>query len=176
PGPFSFEGSYYRAKDLDALPKPVQRPRPPLILGGKGGERSLHLAARLADEYNTVFSTPAEMAEMRERLDRACEDEGRDPATLPLSLMTGWLVGADGDELRDRAHRLAEWRGADDDPDAFLAGLPDSWVTGTVPQAVDHLRELQEAGVKRIMAQHLLHRDLEAIELIGTEVIPAIAR
>jgi F420-dependent oxidoreductase-like protein len=176
PGPFSFEGSYYRAKDLDALPKPVQRPRPPLILGGKGGERSLHLAARLADEYNTVFSTPAEMAELRGRLDQACEDEGRDPATLPLSLMTGWLVGADGDELSDRARRLIEWRGADDDPETFLSSVPASWVTGTVPQAVDHLRELQEAGVKRIMAQHLLHRDLEAIELIGTEVIPAIAR
>jgi F420-dependent oxidoreductase-like protein len=176
PGPFSFEGSYYRAKDLDALPKPVQRPRPPLILGGRGGNRSLHLAARFADEYNTAFSTPAEMAELRERLDRACEDEGRDPATLPLSLMTGWLVGADEDELRDRAGRLAEWRGADDDPDAFLSGVPDSWVTGTVAQAVEHLRELQEAGVRRIMAQHLLHRDLEAVELIGTEVIPAIAR
>jgi F420-dependent oxidoreductase-like protein len=176
PGPFSFEGSYYRAKDLDALPKPVQRPRPPLILGGKGGDRSLHIAARFADEYNTVFATPAEMAAMRERLDRACEDEGRDPATLPLSLMTGWLVGEDEDDLRDRAKRLAEWRGEGDDPDAFLAGVPGAWVTGTPAEAVEHLRELREAGVKRIMAQHLLHRDLDAIELIGVEVIPAMAR
>ncbi len=176
PGPFSFEGSHYRAKDLDALPKPVQAPHPPLILGGRGGARSLRLAARLADEYNTVFSTPAEMAELRQKLDRSCEEEGRDPTTLPLSLMTGWLVGGDEVELRDRAARLAEWQGADQDPDTFLSGLPDSWVTGTVPQAVDHLNELQEAGVKRIMAQHLLHRDLEAIELIGTGVIPATAR
>jgi alkanesulfonate monooxygenase SsuD/methylene tetrahydromethanopterin reductase-like flavin-dependent oxidoreductase (luciferase family) len=176
PGPFSFEGSYYRAKDLDALPKPVQRPRPPMILGGRGGDRSLHIAARFADEYNTVFSTPAEMAELRTRLDRACEDEGRDPATLPLSLMTGWLVAEDEEELRDRAGRLAEWRGAGDDPDAFLASVPDSWITGTVPAAIEHLRKLSEAGVKRIMAQHLLHRDLEAIELIGVEVIPAVAR
>jgi F420-dependent oxidoreductase-like protein len=176
PGPFSFEGSHYRAKDLDALPKPVQRPRPPIILGGRGGDRSLHIAARFADEYNTVFSTPAEMAELRTRLDRACEDEGRDPATLPLSLMTGWLVAEEEDELRDRAARLAEWRGAGDDPDAFLSSLPDSWVTGILPDAIEHLRELSEAGVKRIMAQHLLHRDLEAIELIGVEVIPAIAR
>jgi F420-dependent oxidoreductase-like protein len=176
PGPFSFEGSYYRAKDLDALPKPVQRPRPPLILGGSGGDRSLHIAARFADEYNTVFATPAEMAAMRERLDRACEDEGRDPATLPLSLMTGWLVGEDEDDLRDRAKRLAEWRGEGDDPDEFLAGVPGAWVTGTPAEAVEHLRELREAGVKRIMAQHLLHRDLDAIELIGVEVIPAMAR
>jgi F420-dependent oxidoreductase-like protein len=176
PGPFSFEGSYYRAKELDALPKPVQRPRPPLILGGKGGDRSLHIAARFADEYNTVFSTPAEMAQLRTRLDQACEEEGRDPATLPLSLMTGWLVGEDKKELHDRARRLAVWRGATDEPDAFLESLPASWVTGTVPEAVEHLRELQGAGVKRVMAQHLLHRDLDAVETIGVEVIPAIAR
>ncbi len=51
-GPFSFAGEYFRAKDLDALPKPLQRPHPPLILGGSGGPRSLRLAARYADEYN----------------------------------------------------------------------------------------------------------------------------
>jgi F420-dependent oxidoreductase-like protein len=176
PGPFSFEGSHYRAKELDALPKPVQQPRPPLILGGRGGDRSLHLAARFADEYNTAFATTEEMAEMRARLDRACEDEGRDPATLPLSLMTGWLVGADEAELKDRARRLAQWRQEADDADEFLAGIPDSWITGTVAEAVGRLRQLKEAGVKRVMAQHLLHRDLDAVQLIGSEVIPAVAR
>jgi alkanesulfonate monooxygenase SsuD/methylene tetrahydromethanopterin reductase-like flavin-dependent oxidoreductase (luciferase family) len=154
----------------------VQQPRPPLILGGKGGDRSLHLAARLADEYNTVFSTPQEMSEIRGRLDRACEDEGRDPATLPLSLMTGWLVGADEADLKDRAQRLAQWRQEGGDADDLLAGVPDSWITGTVAEAVDHLRRLKDAGVKRVMAQHLLHRDLEAVQLIGSEVIPAVAR
>ncbi len=52
-GPFSLQGSHYAVRDLDALPKPVQRPRPNLIVGGSGGPRSLALAARLADEYNT---------------------------------------------------------------------------------------------------------------------------
>ena len=70
PGPFSFEGVYYSAKDLDALPKPVQQPRPPLILGGKGGPRSLRLAARYADEYNTVMSTAEELADVRARARR----------------------------------------------------------------------------------------------------------
>jgi F420-dependent oxidoreductase-like protein len=49
-GPFSFEGRHYSIKDLDALPKPVQRPRPPLMMGGSGGPRSLRLGARYADE------------------------------------------------------------------------------------------------------------------------------
>jgi len=176
PGPFSFEGSYYRVKELDAQPKPIQQPQPPLILGGRGGDRSLRLAARFADEYNTVFSLPEEMAELRGRLDRACEAEGREPATLPLSLMTGWLVATDEGELKDRAKRLAEWRHEGDDPDAFLAGLRDATITGTVADALERLRALSDAGVKRVMAQHLLHRDLDAIRLIGSEVIPAIAR
>ena len=93
PGPFSFEGRYFRAQELDALPKPVQQPRPPLILGGRGGPRSARLAARYADEYNCVMAVAEEVAEIRARLDRACEAEGRDPATLPLSMMTTWLVG-----------------------------------------------------------------------------------
>lgn len=175
-GPFSFEGEYFRARDLDALPKPVQRPRPPLILGGSGGPRSLRLAARYADEYNTVMSTAAEIADLRERLDRACEAEGRDSASLPLSMMTGWLVGADRAELVDRAAHLAAWKGEDDaDGESFLAGLPESTVAGTVGEAIEQLQALEEAGLARIMGQHLLHRDLDAVELMGRQVAPALA-
>jgi alkanesulfonate monooxygenase SsuD/methylene tetrahydromethanopterin reductase-like flavin-dependent oxidoreductase (luciferase family) len=175
-GPFGFDGKHYSAKDLDARPKPVQRPHPPLILGGRGGPRSLCLAARHADEYNTVMSTAAEVADLRRRLDQACEAEDRDPASLPLSMMTGWLVGADREDLRDRAARLSEWKGGDGDGDAFLADIRESTIAGTVPEAVDQLRELEQAGLTRIMGQHLLHRDLDAIELMGRELIPALAR
>ncbi|HVD39088.1 MAG TPA: LLM class flavin-dependent oxidoreductase, partial [Solirubrobacterales bacterium] len=89
-GPFDFDGRHYSARGLDARPKPVQRPLP-LILGAKGGPRSLRIGARWADEYNTVMATAEEVADLRRRLDEACEKEGRDPATLPLSMMTGWL-------------------------------------------------------------------------------------
>lgn len=173
PGPFSFEGGHFRAHELDARPKPLQRPLP-LILGGKGGPRSLRLAARHADEYNTVMATAAEIAEIRAGLDAACEAEGRDPATLPLSMMTGWLVGADQADLRDRARRLSEWKGEGSDGDAFIAGLRDSTILGTTEQAIDQLRELQAAGLTRIMGQHLLHRDLDAIELMGRQIAPAL--
>jgi F420-dependent oxidoreductase-like protein len=174
-GPFSFDGEHFRAKELDALPKPVQQPRPPLILGGRGGPRSLRLAARYADEYNTVMAVPEEVAEIRAGLDQACEAEGRDPATLPLSMMTTWLVGAGADDLRDRAARLSEWKGEGGDGDALLADLRESAIKGTVPEAIEQLRELETAGLTRIMGQHLLHRDLAAIELMGREVAPAVA-
>ncbi|HET8565757.1 MAG TPA: LLM class flavin-dependent oxidoreductase [Solirubrobacterales bacterium] len=165
-GRFSFAGRHYSARELDALPKPVQRPLP-LILGAKGGPRSLRIGARWADEYNVVMSTAEEVADLRRRLDEACEREGRDPATLPLSMMTGWLVGADRGELVDRATRLSRWKGAGDDGEAFIAGLRKSTILGTVEEAVEQLQELEAAGLARIMGQHLLHRDLDAVALLG---------
>ena len=173
-GPFNYEGRHYRAQNLDAQPKPVQKPRPPLILGGKGGPRSLRLAAALADEYNTVMATPEEIADIRDRLDQACEAIDRDPASLPLSMMTGWLVGADRDDLRNRAARLSRWKGEGDSGADFLADIRKGTIVGTVPEAVGQLQALEDAGLTRLMGQHLLHRDLDAVQLMGREVIPAL--
>jgi F420-dependent oxidoreductase-like protein len=164
-GPFTFDGRHYRATGVDALPKPVQSPRPPLLLGGMGGPRSIALGARLADEYNTVDRTAAECAAIAAQLERECERAGREP--IPLSLMTGWLVGEDRAELLDRAGRLAAWRHHDGDAESFLAGLPASWITGTLEQAAEQLEALETAGVQRVMTQHLLHRDLDALAQIA---------
>ena len=71
-GPFSFDATHYTLRDLDAQPKPVQRPHRPIIVGGAAGPRSAALAARYADEYNTVFATPAETRERRATVERAC--------------------------------------------------------------------------------------------------------
>lgn len=173
PGPFDFDGKHYSARELDAQPKPVQQPLP-LILGAKGGPRTLRLGARYADEYNTVMATAEEIADLRRRLDEACEKEGRDPATLPLSMMTGWMVGADRDELLDRASRLSEWKGEGGDGEALIAGQRESTILGTAEEAIEQLRQLQEAGLTRIMGQHLLHRDLDAVALMGREITPAL--
>jgi alkanesulfonate monooxygenase SsuD/methylene tetrahydromethanopterin reductase-like flavin-dependent oxidoreductase (luciferase family) len=154
----------------------MRQPRLPLILGGKGGPRSLRLAVALADEYNTVMSTAAEIADLRQRLDQACEAADRDPASLPLSMMTGWLVGSDRADLVDRASRLSQWKGEGDDGEAFLAEIRESTVVGTAPEAIEQLQELEQAGLSRIMGQHLLHRDLDAIALMGHDLIPALAR
>src|SRR3954452_14597510 len=97
PGPFSFHGEHYRIEDLDALPKPVQQPHPPLIVGGSGGPRSLALAARFADEYNTPFASVERCRELRAKLDDACEAAGRE--RLPLSLMTRYPGAEEATEL-----------------------------------------------------------------------------
>jgi len=132
--PFDFEGRFYRLEQADAQPKPVQKPHPNLILGGSAAPRGAALAARWADEYNTVFPTAEQARERRERIAAACADAGRDPITFSAMIK--------------------------------LEGSPD--------ELIDQLRSLAEAGVERVMLQHLAHDDLAAVELVGREVIPAV--
>jgi F420-dependent oxidoreductase-like protein len=171
--PFSFEGEHYRIEDLDAVPKPLQRPRPPLIVGGRGGPRSLALAARWADEYNTFSASLDEIRQRRDRFAEAWESEGRDPDAFRFSAMVGVLVGADEAEVRDRVGRLADWLGME--PAQVRDTLRTTGVAGKVDEAAERLRVLEAAGAQRVMLQHLLHDDIEAVELIGRELIPRVA-
>jgi alkanesulfonate monooxygenase len=157
-------------EELDARPKPVQRPLP-LLMGGGAKSRAAALAARYAAEYNVVYVAPEEARASRERLVAACRDAGRDPATLRFSLMHGFLIGADEADLRARADRLAEWNG---EPVA-LDELRRTWVAGTPDEVVARLREYEAAGVERVMLQHNVFRDHEALELLAAEVVPALS-
>ncbi len=163
---FSFEGRHYRLEDLDAQPKPVQHPHPPLIMGGYAGPRSAALAARFADEYNTPFPSIEDVNTRRERIAEACAQIGREP--IPFSVMVGYLVGVDADQLRRRAVRLGERIGAD--PEELVSDPRQGWIVGTVAQAAEQLRALKAAGVSRVMCQHLLHDDLDAVALLGSEL------
>jgi F420-dependent oxidoreductase-like protein len=171
--PFSFEGEHYTVENLQALPKPVQQPRLPIVMGGSAGSRGLALAARWADEYNTVFVTPEEAAERRKKWARAWAHAGRDPTAFCFSVMTAVLVGANETDFRDRAERLAALRGMD--ADSLLPGLRNNGIVGTVEEAAERLRAYEQAGVRRVMLQHQLHDDLDAVELIGRELIPRVA-
>jgi alkanesulfonate monooxygenase SsuD/methylene tetrahydromethanopterin reductase-like flavin-dependent oxidoreductase (luciferase family) len=85
--------------------------------------------------------------------------------------MHGLLIGADEDELRSRAARLAEWQGAEVDVDEKRR----TWIAGTPDEIVARLREYEAVGIERVMVQHLLHRDVDALELLAAEVVPAFA-
>lgn len=170
---FSFHGVHYRVDDLDARPKPVQRPHPPLIMGGNAGPRSAALAARYADEYNTAFPSEADVPARRQRIVEACSRANREP--IPFSIMTAVIAGSDASDLRDRARRQLERIGADQDVDAFLADPPHGWIVGTVEQVVDRLSVLREAGVSRVMCQQLLHDDLDHVALLGGKLAPRVA-
>ena len=146
-------------EELDALPKPVQRPLP-LIMGGAAKPRGAALAARHAAEYNVVHATPEEAGAARERLRAACEEAGRDPGTLTFSLMHALVLGADEAAVAERAARL---------------GGAEGYLRGTPEQVVARLREYEAAGVERVFLQHLLFRDEEILELLAAEVVPAFS-
>jgi F420-dependent oxidoreductase-like protein len=168
---FSFSGRHYVLTDLDAQPKPVQRPHPPLIIGGTAGPRSAALAARFADEYNTPFPTLEDVRERARRIAEACERAGREP--IPLSAMIGTVVGADQADLEDRARRVAERTG--DDAETLLREPPEGWVVATLDQAAQQFAAYRDAGVSRVMCQLLVHDDLEAIALLGKKLAPMLA-
>jgi len=170
-GPFSFEGAHYQLHDLDAEPKPVQQPHPPLIMGGNAGPRSSALAARFADEYNTVYPTVADVRDRRERVLAACDRAGREP--IPFSIMTAVIAGTDENDLRARITRVARVRW--DGPDAMMAERPPGWIIGVVEEVAEQLIALREAGVSRVMCQHLAADDLDFIALLGGELAQLVA-
>ena len=141
---FSFKGEHYELEGLTARPLPVQKPHPPLIMGGAAGPRAARLAARYADEYNTVAPTLDEIRERKAKIDAACAKAGREP--IPFTIMTPSSVGKDH-------------------PDAT-----DVWINGSVDQVKARLAELEAAGVSGAYLQMQDHRDLEMVELIGKEL------
>jgi alkanesulfonate monooxygenase SsuD/methylene tetrahydromethanopterin reductase-like flavin-dependent oxidoreductase (luciferase family) len=157
-------------------PAPVQQPRPRIVMGGGARPRSAGLAARYADEYNTLYVDPAGARERRDALARACEAAGRE-RPLPLSLMTGFVVAEDETGLHEQARRHMEWTGEDGDPAAWLAARRDGahWLVGTPGQVVERIHEYAAAGVERIALQHHLFGDRDVLALIARDVLGEVA-
>jgi F420-dependent oxidoreductase-like protein len=161
---FSYAGEHYTVTASPALPKPVQRPRPPVIIGGVGKRRTPELAARYADEFNLPFTSVEVTREQVGRVREACEAVGRDPGGLTWSNALTVCVGKDDAEVRRRAEAI----GRD------VEELRANGVAGTPAEAVQRIGEFQEAGSQRIYLQALDVDDLDHLELIATEVAPHV--
>ncbi|MBA2643474.1 MAG: TIGR03560 family F420-dependent LLM class oxidoreductase [Actinobacteria bacterium] len=172
---FEHEGAAYRLQGQTALPRPFEQPHPPLVLGGTVKSRFAALAARYATEVNTLGASNDELRERKERIDRACEEAGRDPDTLGFSVMTSCFLGADGDEAVERVRRFLHVRGGDDDAEALLAERRERWLAGTVEEVAERIEELRALGVTRVFLQHLNHADDEMVALIGNRLMPLVA-
>ena len=160
---FSFTGKHYTLSGLNAQPKPVQRPHPPLIMGGNAGPRSASLAARFADEYNTPFPSLEHIQRRKAAVEEACERAGREP--IPFSIMAGAILGADAGEVERRARRVAEATGQE--PDALLRDPPQGWIVGTLEQTAEQLAPIREAGVSRVMCNQYVAPEVEQVARLG---------
>jgi alkanesulfonate monooxygenase SsuD/methylene tetrahydromethanopterin reductase-like flavin-dependent oxidoreductase (luciferase family) len=172
---FDHSGPNYELRGQTALPRPLQEPHPPLVLGGSVRPRFAELAARYATEVNTLGAPNEELRERKERLDRACAETGRDPSSLGFSVMTACFVGADRSELLERLGAFLSVRGGDSDPEALLAERAGRWLVGTVEEVVARIEELRALGVTRVFLQHLNHSDDAMVTLVGEQLLPALA-
>ena len=161
---FSFRGAHYQLTDSPALPKPVQSPRPPIILGGLGRKRSARLVARFANEFNVAWSPLADTSEIFTRLKANLADTDRDPASLAYSAGQIICVGKDEADVRRRAAVLRQDAGT----------LRTSGLAGTPAEVVDKVGQLADLGVGRIYLQFLDLTDISQLELIAAEVLPQL--
>lgn len=161
---FAFDGQHYRLVDSPALPKPVQSPRPPLLVGGKGARRTPALAARYADEFNIPFESVEFTATQFGRVRDACATAGRDPDSLTYSNALVLCCGKDEAEVRGRADAIG--RDADELRAHGLAGTPS--------EVVDTIGRYAEVGATRLYLQVLDLADLDHLELVAAEVMPKV--
>ena len=164
---YSFTGEHYRLVDAPALPKPVQRPGPPVIVGGRGPKRTPELAARYADEFNMPFKSVAETAAAYDRVREACDRTGRDASgRAPLTLSAGIVVAI------GRTDAEAQRRAA---PLHVTSALPpEDPVVGSPAQLVDRIGEFAAIGATRVHLRLIDFDDLDHVELIAAEVLPRL--
>jgi F420-dependent oxidoreductase-like protein len=163
--PFSFQGRHYALDDSPALPKPVQQPGPPIVIGGFGPTRTPSLAARFASEFNVGFAPPEAFPSVAARAHKACERIGRDPASLPASIANTVVCGSNEAEFARRCAVISR------EP----AAVRTYSIGGTPTEVVDRVGAYRDAGAETVYFQVLDLRDLDHVRLLAAEVVPAFS-
>jgi F420-dependent oxidoreductase-like protein len=161
---FSFDGAHYRVSDSPGLPKPAQRPRPPVLLGGSGARRTPRLAARFADEFNAPFQSVQDSATGFARIREACEAAGRYPASMTYSVAQTVCCGKDEAEFRRRAAAIG----------LEPAQAREHGLGGTPGEVAAKIAEFAEIGAERVYLQVLDLSDLDHLSLIASDVAPQV--
>ncbi|MFH8337441.1 LLM class F420-dependent oxidoreductase [Streptomyces sp. AM6-12] len=162
---FTYEGTHYRLTDAPALPKPVQQPRPTILIGGDGPSRTPRLVARYADEFNVPFLSLDATVPLFDRVRQACHRAGRAPDTLRLSVARVLCCGRTQAEFRRRVAALGPEGGA----------FSKSRISGTPSEVVDKIGSFIEAGVDHIYLQPFDLQDRDHLELVAAEVMPQLS-
>jgi F420-dependent oxidoreductase-like protein len=161
---FDSDGRHYRLVNSPALPKPLQRPHPPIIMGGFGSRRTPMLAARFATEFNVPFPPLDLYREMVQRVREACGEIGRDSATLRTTVALTVCCGQNEAELERRAATIGQ----------PLANLRANALAGLPSEVVDTLAAYREAGAETAYLQVLDLDDHDHIRLLAAEVLPKV--
>jgi F420-dependent oxidoreductase-like protein len=161
---YSFSGKEYTVTDSPALPKPVQSPTPPIVLGGQGKKRTPALAAQYASEFNVPFVSADAAQETFGRVRQACTDRGRSPDDLIYSTALVVCAGTDDAEVARRAAQIG--REIDD--------LKTNGLAGSADEIVDKIGTYAAIGTSRFYLQVLDMADLAHLEFIADKVMPQL--
>jgi F420-dependent oxidoreductase-like protein len=161
---FDFSGRTLSVSQSPGLPKPQQRPHPPIIIGGQGTQRTPRLAATYASEFNRAFAPVDDFAERSALVRRACEKIGRDPASLRYSVALVVAVGSSEAEFRRRAAAIGR------EPEELRA----HGACGSPAEAAAMIQRYRNAGAQRIYLQVLDLSDLDHLDLIARDVVPVV--
>jgi F420-dependent oxidoreductase-like protein len=166
-GSYAFKGRHYELTDSPALPKPAQRPGPPIIMGGGGQPRSLRLAGKYASEFNLAwgFSAAQEARATMRRLHAVSREVGRDPASMNFSVTRTIFCGRNDSQTARRA--------------AIVDTIPilaDTVISGSPDRLADSLAQFAEIGIRTVYLRILDLHDLDHLDLIATEVMPQLNR
>lgn len=159
-----FMGPHYTLTNSPGLPKPVQSPRPPIIVGGHGRKVTPRLAATYADEFNVPFASYDDCRDLFGYVDAACETRGREPSSMIRSAALVVCCGANESEVARRAAAIG--REVDELKENGLAGSPEA--------LIEMIGRYSELGATRLYLQILDVKDLDHVRLIAEEVLPAV--
>lgn len=160
-----FSGKHFTIADFAVKPGPVQRPRPPIVVGGVGEKYTLPLVARYADVWNVPTYALGELQHKVSVLRTICEDVGRNPSTIVLSVEAVMALAPDDASVTE-VRGLAEKRFG-----APAFGLQEAGLIGTPPTIVDRLHELREIGFGQIVLFTHDRASDRTLDLLAAEVI-----
>lgn len=161
----NFSGKHFTVSDMPIQPGPVQKPRPPIVVGGVGEKFTLPLVARYADVWNVPTYALGEIERKISVLRSICEDIGRDPQTIVLSIEAVMALAPDEASL-PTVRSFAEKRFS-----AEGFGLHEAGLIGTPPAVVDRLGELIAMGFGQIVLFTHDRCSDETLELLSSQVI-----
>jgi F420-dependent oxidoreductase-like protein len=162
----SFAGLHYRVDQAWNRPQPVQKPHPPIVIGGGGEKVLLKLVARYAQVWNMGGSV-AEFAHKMAILDAHCTSVGRDPKEIERSWFGPLIVDEDLERLDRRLKKRAAAMGG------VGAAMDERMIAGTPEQVIARIREFIAIGVTHFIAMFGRVDDLRATRLFAEKVIPA---
>ncbi len=159
--PVDFSGQYYRLRSAILLPRPQRPAGPPILIGGIGEKRTLPLAAKYAQEWNSLFISPAEFSRLNDQLNTLIEQQGRKTGDVKRSMMTGCIFGETKAAVEQNT--AARTQGKFSPQQLRDRGR----IVGTAAEIKEQLEHFSEVGLESIMLQWIDLDDMHGIRTLA---------